>query len=108
MVKPVPEEGALAIGNGRLAPIPIATFPESLSQAILEGIILVLVGRLGVGYSRTRGPRRAPKGYSGFSSNPLKMSRKFPIDMRCTPLKIKIMLESNPLKSKILVLTLGV
>ena len=33
----------------------------------------------------------------------LKLSGKFPLDMRIPPLKIKIMLESNPPKSRILV-----
>ena len=31
----------------------------------------------------------------------LKKSRKLPMDMRIPPLKIKILLESNPLKSRI-------
>ena len=35
-------------------------------------------------------------------------SEKSPMDMRTPPLKIKIMLESNPLKSEILVGRLGV
>ena len=33
----------------------------------------------------------------------LKLSGKFPMDMRIPPLRVKIMLESNPLKSRILV-----
>ena len=38
----------------------------------------------------------------------LKLSRNFPMDMKMFPLKIKIMLESNPLKSWILVWRLAV
>ena len=38
----------------------------------------------------------------------LKLSRKFPVDMIFPPLKIKIMLKSNPLKSIMLVGRLAV
>ena len=38
----------------------------------------------------------------------LKLSGKFPMDLRVIPLKIKIVLESNPLKSRILVRRLAV
>ena len=38
----------------------------------------------------------------------LKLSGKFPLDMRIPPLKIKNMLESTPLKSRILVWRLAV
>ena len=38
----------------------------------------------------------------------LKLSRRFPMDMRIPPLRIKILLESNPLKSRILVRRLAV
>ena len=38
----------------------------------------------------------------------LKLSRKFPMDVRIPPLKMKIMLESNPLKSRNLVRRLAV
>ena len=38
----------------------------------------------------------------------LKISGKLPTDMRIPPLKIKIMLESNPLKSRILVRRLAI
>ena len=37
----------------------------------------------------------------------LKLSGKFPMDTRIPPLRIKITLESNPLKSRILVGRLG-
>ena len=38
----------------------------------------------------------------------LELSRTFPMDMNIPPLKLKILLESNPLKSIILVRTLAV
>ena len=38
----------------------------------------------------------------------LKLSGRFPMDMRIPPLKIKILLESEPLKSRILVERLAV
>ena len=38
----------------------------------------------------------------------LKMSGKFPLDMRIPALKLKILLESNPLKSRILVRRLAI
>ena len=42
------------------------------------------------------------------SAGVLKLSRKFPLDMTIPPLKIKILLESNPLKSRIFVRRLAV
>ena len=38
----------------------------------------------------------------------VKLSGRLPMDMRIPPLQIKIMLESNPLKSKLLIGGLGV
>ena len=38
----------------------------------------------------------------------LELSGRFPVDMRVPPLEIKIQLESNPLKSRILVRRLAV
>ena len=57
---------------------------------------------------RTRGTPNLPTNIIPTNIACLKLSGKSPMDMRILPLKIKIMLESNPLKSTMLVGRLAV
>ena len=101
---------------------PIGNFTESLSQGILVGIIVV--GRYGIRPTSLPGSSSLQSLASKFRETPftpnlptkniptkiawLRISGECSLDIRIAPFNIKILLESNPPKSRILVWRLAV
>ena len=103
--------------------VPVPNFPGHEKVVLAEGLVAVK-GLFKVVHRKQRRLSRFPGGGILMFANPftptlpmyiiptkiawLKPSRKSPIDLKISPLKIKIMIGSNPLKSTMLVRGLAV